>query len=124
MTGRGTRAATLIVETGMSLFLDFINALGFIFGPIMLVAVIASVVLCIRASHRTASRPAARSALFGALMPFAVGILAGLTGLIILMSHNQIQWYYIFKNCLVGLTFTSVPLVWSLLMLRARRASV
>jgi hypothetical protein len=105
-----------------NMFLDFINALGLIFGPIMLLAIIFSVALCVRAARRAASRPAARSAMIGALMPLAVGILAGLAALVIL-NFTQIQWRYIIKNCLVGLTFTSVPLIWSLLMLRARRAS-
>jgi hypothetical protein len=102
--------------------LDLFNSLGWVFGPLVLLAGIYALVICNWAdSPRWAWR-----AVICSCMPFVLGVIAALWGLNLILEAGQqagdrgMSWYYLGKTCLAGLVVTLPPLVWSLLLLRSR----
>lgn len=98
------------------------NSAGWIFGPLVLLAGIAAVLLCVRATLRPTAR---RQAFLVSLSPLAVGCAGAIAGLILFLPDGMKteHWLSLGKVILAGLVVSVVPLVWSVIMLRKPRVA-
>ena len=97
------------------------NTLGWIFGPLVILARLYALLIC-----KWADSPRwARRAMICSCVPFFLGVVDALWGLSLLLDAGQqagdlgMSWYNLGKICLGGLVVTIPPLVWSLLLLRS-----
>jgi len=110
--------------------LSLFNTAGYIFGPLIVLAGVVALVLCLRASRRTGTPRLRQTALFGSLTPLATGVLGAIVGLILLLGSGQQdgiqseQLVNLGKVCLAGLVITISPLLWSLMLFRRSRTSI
>lgn len=104
--------------------MQLFNTLGFVFGPLMLLAGIAALALCFRASGRQESFQRRRQAVMGSFAPLVVGIAAAITGLIMFIpaGMNDELMRNLGKAVLAGVVVTALPLVWSLWLFRTPRS--
>jgi hypothetical protein len=104
--------------------LSLFDTLGGIFGPLMFLAAIVAIILCLRATLKPAARERRRLALYVAFSPLAVGICAAVVGLAIFLpgGMNDEQWRNLGKAALAGLVMTAIPLVWCLTLFRRPHA--
>lgn len=101
------------------------NTLGLIVGPVMLFAVVVALALCLRATLRRDALRFRRQAFYGAFAPFVVGVGGFIWGLVLFLpagAMQQVAWLNLGKVVLAGAVVSSVPLVWSLLLMRTPRA--
>ena len=100
---------------------------GLMVGPAIWAAGLFALWRCLRASRRTSPPRSRRVAALLSLLPFAVGICGAIFGLILWQvtaqpaRNPQDVWGNLGKVCLAGLVVTSLPLLWSLILLRQRR---
>jgi len=105
------------------IILALFNTAGYIFGPIIVIAGVVALTLCLRATLRMDSPHARRTALFGSLSPFAAGICGAIFGFIycLLLGQQAVQWLALGKVCLAGLVVSTIPLLWCLALFRRPR---
>lgn len=109
------------------ILLKLFDTCGPIVAVVMFLAGIAAVVLCVRASRQPNVLPL-RRAVYGSLLPLAVGIAGALFGLVYVLSENppgglqNEHWANLGKVVLAGLTVSAMPMLWCLMMLRPRVA--
>ena len=109
-------------------FLWLFNTAGLIFGPLIVLAGIVALVLCLRATRRSDSPVSKRNALVGSLAPLVVGICGAIFGLIYFLISGPaggLQNEHLLnlgKVIFAGLVVTGVPLIWSLLLVNRPRA--
>jgi hypothetical protein len=102
------------------------NTTGWIFGPAILLAGLVALLLSLRASFWARTPPARRAALVASLGPLALGVCAALVGLAVWGYVHQpganqgVPWWALGKACLAGAVTTVIPLVWSVLLVRAQ----
>ena len=95
---------------------------GYLFGPAIMVAGAAAVILCAWATFRSTSRRSQRRALAVAGLPMLLGLCGFLVGLIICWNARVpgVPWLALGKVCLAGAAVSAVPLIWALLLCRNR----
>ena len=104
-------------------FLMVVKSPGYIFGPLMLLAGLAAVVACVRATRRP-DRTAARRALRWSLLPPALGVVGALFGAVVALISGfpADRWVaafpYLICTILVGVFVALVPALWSFVLLR------
>jgi hypothetical protein len=98
---------------------------GYIFGPLMLLAGLAAVALCLRATFRP-DRPSARRALLWSLVPPALGVAGAIFGAVVLALADQPgkDWVqaskYLGCTILFSVFVAVIPALWSLVLLQRR----
>ncbi len=101
------------------------NTTGYIFGPVILLAGLLALFLCLRASAWARNWPARRAAVAASLLPLAAGVCAALVGLAVWGlagrpgADQAAAWLALGKASLAGLVVTLIPLAWSAWLLRA-----
>jgi hypothetical protein len=109
----------------MELFTAMVQSLGWLFGPLMLLAALVALVMCARATVRT-DRPVARRALMWALLPPVLGVVGAIVGLVMWSvsqpgAPNQgPNWLALAYTVLFGAFVALVPALWALVLLRQR----
>jgi presenilin-like A22 family membrane protease len=98
---------------------------GYVFGPAIMAAGVFAVALCAMASRPSSPRSARHRAVAVALLPAAIGLCGALFGLAVWWVDRVPvpPWLALGKVCLAGLAMSALPLIWSLLLARARRDS-
>lgn len=104
---------------------------GYIIGPAILLAGLAAVLLCVRASLRGSPPRAPWTALMSSLVPVVIALFVGVPfGLIVVWRAGELAKdpgtlaLNLGQMCLAGLVVTALPLAWSLLLLRLPRDPV
>jgi len=110
-------------------FLTVVKSPGYIFGPLMLLAGLAAVALCVRATFR-GDRGSARRALRWSLLPPAVGVVGAVFGAAVAAAEGfpANAWVaaapYLAGTVLFGVFVAAVPALWSLVLLARRPAAL
>lgn len=105
-------------------FLWLFKTAGWICGPMILLAGIIALVLCVRATRRSDSPASRRNALIGSLTPLAFGICGAIVGLVVFLVSGapgglqQEHWLNLGRVVLAGLVVSAIPLIWSLMLFR------
>jgi uncharacterized membrane protein len=109
----------------MDFFLVVVQSPGYIFGPLMLLAGLTAVVLCVRATRRP-DRVRARRALVWALVPPVVGMVGAICGAIVkaLTDQPNKDWSaalpHLGGTILFGVFVALVPALWALVLFQRR----
>jgi uncharacterized membrane protein len=109
----------------MDFFLMVFRSPGYIFGPLMLLAGLAAVALCLRATFRP-DRASARRVLFWSLVPPVLGVVGAIVGAVVLALADQPgkDWAeaskYLGCTILFGVFVAVIPALWSLVLLQRR----
>jgi hypothetical protein len=106
-------------------FMLLLKAPGYIFGPLMLLAGVAAVVACARASWRP-DRAARRRAVAWALVPLALGVVGATYGAVRWGLSGQVAqdrafvWGLLGYTVLFGALVAALPLAWAAALVRRR----
>lgn len=109
----------------MNFFVMVVRSPGYIFGPLMLLAGLVALAMCVRAARRP-DRAAARRALRWSAVPPALGVVGVLFGVVVLALNGQIEaaWGsgapYLGCTVLFGVFVAAVPALWALTLYRRR----
>lgn len=108
----------------MNFFEMVLQSPGWIFGPLMLLAGVTAVVMCVRAMSRDLA--AAQRALLWSLLPVVLGVGGAIVGGIVWMATGQVApapasvWMALGGTILFGVFTAVVPALWSLILLQRR----
>jgi|GEM_PF-6656834 len=108
----------------MDFFKLVLQSPGWIFGPLMLIAGLVAIVMCVRAMSR--DRSAARRALLWSLLPVVFGVVGAITGGIVWMATGQVApaptmvWMALGGTILFGVFVAIIPTLWSIILLQRR----
>lgn len=106
-------------------FMLLLKAPGFIFGPLMLIAGLVAVVVCVRASLRP-DRVSHRRAVAWSLAPLALGLVGATYGAVHWAVSGRVApdrgfvWLLLGYTVLFGVLVTAVPLVWATALTRRK----
>jgi hypothetical protein len=113
----------------MEFLTAMVQSLGWLFGPLMLLAGLAALVMCARATVRT-DRPVARRALMWALLPPVLGVVGAIVGLVVWFvsqpgaPNRGPNWLALGYTVLFGVFVALAPALWALVLLRQRPAAI
>lgn len=98
------------------------DSCGAIFGSAIMLAGIAAIILCVRATLRGNTRRNQRITIAVATLPFVLGICGFVFGIVFcwIAGVPNISWAALGKVCLAGAVVSVVPLIWALLLYRNR----
>jgi hypothetical protein len=109
----------------MDFFRMVLQSPGYIFGPLMLLAGLAAVVMCVQATRRP-DRAAARRALLWSLTPPVFGVAGAIFGVAvgIIGGFPANAWVaaapYLGCTILFGVFVAIIPALWSVVLLQRR----
>jgi hypothetical protein len=109
----------------MDFLVRVVQSPGYIFGPLMLLAGLVALALCVRAALRP-GRAAVRQALTWSLVPTALGVLGAIFGAIVRANAGQAAldsaaaWTALGCTVLFGVFTSALPVVWSFALLWRR----
>jgi hypothetical protein len=109
----------------MNFFVMMLKSPGYIFGPLMLLAGLAALVMCVRATRRP-DRTAARRALRWSLLPPVIGVVGALYGVAvgIIYGFPANAWVaaapYLGCTILFGVFVAIIPALWAFVLLQRR----
>ena len=106
----------------MEFLVDIISSAGSIFGPAMLLAGLAALRLCRRATWWNKTNRARRTAIRVSLLPPILGVVGAIVGLcVVVATKNEVPlgaWQLLGNCILFGVIVGLVPLMWSLALPR------
>lgn len=101
------------------------DSCGYIFGPAIIAAGVAALVVCAWMTFRSTTARLQRLAVPLATLPVILGVCGFLVGLVICWSADigPVPWLVLGKVILAGAVVSVVPLLWALFLRRIHRNS-